>query len=189
MNNLLRPCFCVYALCEPNSSKVRYVGKTSNLKGRFKRHLETKDERSHLYRWVKKLQKSGKNPEIKVLQECFSDAAAYEAEIYWISEYLSKGEKLCNKTKGGLGAVALGKRPGYWNRAISKSRKGVPWSKENKEILRDSHILLSPEQRAEIKILKKTNSLSTLAKIYGVSPGTINIAVHDYYYPNRKQDK
>jgi hypothetical protein len=87
---------------EPNN--IRYVGKTSNLDKRLKRHLSSsylKDD-THKNRWIKAELKNRNKIQIvlleKVLDNCWQDD-----EIKWIKNLKEQGFNLTNGTDGGEG--------------------------------------------------------------------------------------
>lgn len=96
----------IYALCDPRTHAVRYIGKTASLKARMRHHRhDAKRKISHLYRWWRKLNRAGVEPEVKIMQHCLPgmlDACEQE----WIARGRDKGWKLCNVTEGGDGATA-----------------------------------------------------------------------------------
>lgn len=82
-------------------NKIRYVGKTDNLKKRLYEHvLNSKYKKTHKDIWIQKELKNGNEIKIVLLEE-----VAYEnwdeAEIKWIEKY--KNNRLTNHAKGGMG--------------------------------------------------------------------------------------
>jgi predicted GIY-YIG superfamily endonuclease len=78
----------IYALIDPDTSDVRYIGKTVNPESRYRDHCNT----GHEYRnprkvaWVKALKSQGKKPVLAILEEC-TDEGWEEAESKWIKHY------------------------------------------------------------------------------------------------------
>lgn len=93
----------VYALIDPESYDVRYVGKSSSM---FKRPREPHS--AHCASWIKSLEKRNLKPAIRVLgfyddhEECRAD------EIYWIAKFRQIGFDLTNIMDDGEGTT-----PGY----------------------------------------------------------------------------
>lgn len=88
--------------CEPDN--IRYVGKTTNLEKRLKRHLSKyylKDD-THKNRWIKSELKQGHKIQIVLLEEV-PDEIWEECEIKWIKNLREKGFCLTNGTDGGEG--------------------------------------------------------------------------------------
>lgn len=73
----------IYTLSHPITNEVRYVGKTINIKRRYKQHLYDK-RGSHKSNWVQSLRKQNLKPVITILEECDN---WQEREIYWISQF------------------------------------------------------------------------------------------------------
>jgi hypothetical protein len=96
----------VYTLSHPLTGEVRYVGKTERTLGvRLIEHryrATQKNQRSHLYTWLRKLARQGLTPIIRELQRTRS-SYLYEAEEYWIEELKSRGLRLINTSSGGRG--------------------------------------------------------------------------------------
>jgi group I intron endonuclease len=86
----------IYALIDPTTNEVRYVGKSVNPKRRYYEHKKLTDKNSHKSNWIKKLKSVGITPDLKILEECTMET--WESrEIYWISQY----DNLTNGTIGG----------------------------------------------------------------------------------------
>lgn len=96
----------IYALVDPRSNEVRYVGWTTNtLYVRLRRHICDSVRKRCTYkdRWVASLIDIGVRPLIEVL-ETGSGKGHGEAEKRWISYFKNSGAKLTNHTDGGDGA-------------------------------------------------------------------------------------
>ena len=96
--------FIVYALVDPTSIAVRYVGVSSNGLTRPRAHRLP----SHLARevnrrkdaWITSLAERGTNYAIRILEIFESGDLAHAAEPYWIAWFRSVGEHLYNATAG-----------------------------------------------------------------------------------------
>lgn len=69
------PTHSVYALCEPDTGNVRYIGKTStNLPLRLAQHVvgafQTPESERLVVQWVLELAENGKYPKIVLIEEC-----------------------------------------------------------------------------------------------------------------------
>lgn len=96
----------IYALIDPRNSKIRYIGKTVNLKARLQNQLNEKSK-THRCNWIQGLKKEGFKPIQKVLQT-LNDGDDWEsAEIRWISVAKRNGFNLVNGTSGGDGIKNL----------------------------------------------------------------------------------
>lgn len=93
----------IYALCEPGTRTVRYIGKADRPKRRFTNHLSVSiKQKSHLGNWIRLLSSRGEKPELVVLREVPADQWAAAEERYI---RLARGCKmnLVNSTDGGEG--------------------------------------------------------------------------------------
>lgn len=71
----------VYALCDPKTGDIMYVGKTLNPKGRYSEHLRSGS--LLLNEWQNRL---GREPIFKILEDC-SESNYEERETFWIRFY------------------------------------------------------------------------------------------------------
>lgn len=128
----------VYAVLDPDTCEVRYVGKTcQKLSSRISGHRKSK-ENNHRANWFRSIYAKGKEPIFIVLEECYE--GWQEVEQFWISYLLFLGANLTNATKGGEGA------PG-----------GV-WKEESKEKQRKSACLPHRVEINRVNIKKAQES-------------------------------
>jgi group I intron endonuclease len=94
----------IYVLFDPISLRIRYIGKTRDVKQRINDHLtDYKYNCSRKNNWIVHNLKQNLVPIMKVIETCNSDNWQ-EREIYWISYALSKKKyDLLNDTGGGDG--------------------------------------------------------------------------------------
>lgn len=103
----------VYALCDPNTEEIRYVGKTiTTPHSRLLAHLrEARSDRGPSYKrnWIRSLLRQDETPTVRTLEygEWASDFLS-EREIYWIAFLNEEGCRLTNATKGGDGGANEG---------------------------------------------------------------------------------
>ena len=99
----------IYALLDPRSNEIRYVGKTINLRKRLARHCRASKRVSHKHCWIRFLQKNGVKPTMKVLEEVINDDESVwqERERFWIAKFKSEGVQLTNADTGGRGGKML----------------------------------------------------------------------------------
>lgn len=92
-------CF-VYALFDPRTNRIRYVGASTQGMKRPKQHWEpyylNKEGHTHKARWIKSLLSLGLVPGVVVLEEVTQPSEAFTVESHWISELRSKGVNLTN---------------------------------------------------------------------------------------------
>lgn len=91
----------IYTLSDPNTKKIRYVGKSINPKRRLKDHYYNK-RRTYCSNWIWSLKDSNQKPILNIIEECNEDNWE-EAEQYWICQFKAWGFKLTNHTDGGEG--------------------------------------------------------------------------------------
>jgi hypothetical protein len=87
----------IYALCDPRTGEVRYIGKARDSQARLMSHLREK-RRGHypVYCWIAKLRAEGLSPELRVLETCaVSDWPARERAL------IAAHENLLNVAEGG----------------------------------------------------------------------------------------
>jgi hypothetical protein len=91
----------IYALKDPDSLLIKYIGKTQNGKyGRMSTHFNDKTNKEK-YDWLMALKKENKEPIFEILCDC-SEENWEELEMYHIEKALKNGAVLFNKTNGGL---------------------------------------------------------------------------------------
>jgi len=97
----------IYALQDPRTFEIRYVGLTTKGLARPNEHLKRfttkKVAKFPIYKWIKKLDKLNLKPHILVIQEFNESKCLFDAEIYWISYFKNQGSPLLNCTSGGDG--------------------------------------------------------------------------------------
>lgn len=99
---------CIYALADPVSGEVRYIGKTTQ-KGRSRlathvahsRKFAQHDRRYWVLHWVNALVVKGLRPELFELEIVEPWGDWCEAECFWIDVMRSWGFELCNVRPGG----------------------------------------------------------------------------------------
>jgi len=86
--------YCIYAIVDPRSHEVFYIGETGNFERRRETHLAGSDQLSGLM--IRQISENGFVPHFVVLETCPSEEAALMAEIAWIEFFKSRGAKLSN---------------------------------------------------------------------------------------------
>jgi hypothetical protein len=87
----------IYALIDPRTDLVRYVGQTRDVAGRFSQHLHG-DETDGRRDWVLELRTLRLTPKITPLETC-DYADVLEREAHWIRVYVAKSADLLNRRK------------------------------------------------------------------------------------------
>ncbi len=133
----------IYGLWDCRDGRLRYIGKTVNLKARLHRHCVDYDRGkiTHSSTWVKGLLNDGLEPMMEVLEEC-NESNWQEVERDWISKARELGLELVNMVDGGTGGAVRGRIvPQEVKDKISRKLKGriITWAKP-----------LTPEQKAKL---------------------------------------
>jgi hypothetical protein len=112
----------IYALKDPRTDEVRYVGKTAHLRIRYNQHVNItqlkKRRRTHLSNWIFLLESLGLKPTLQILEETEKDNWV-ELERKWIKHFTN----LCNSTEGGEGLLGF-KHSDDTKQRISQIKKG-----------------------------------------------------------------
>lgn len=124
----------LYALIDPRTGDVRYVGASTRGMARPKEHGTAygRRGRTHRHAWLKQLWLKGLVPSILVLGGYADPTAMYAAEVRTIAEFRAAGFDLVNMTDGGEG---------------TKGRRLTP---EHRRKLDRSHGKCSAEVRAAV---------------------------------------
>ncbi len=165
--------YYIYALTDPRSQQIRYVGKTCLAPiQRLAQHLKPSqiNKQTHKARWLRQLILNNEKLLLSALETCSTKDAANKAEISWISQLRKNGTPLTNKTDGGDG-----QSPGYvtsyqtkqkistalsgrsvtdeWRAKLSKARIGhrVSLETRNKLSKKRKGIRLSNETRTKMR--------------------------------------
>jgi len=95
----------IYALVDPFTSIVRYVGKSNNPNARLRRHIKDGKDNTksdHKTNWIAKIIRLGKIPELRILEICDYNNWKIR-ERYWIKKLRDSGCDLTNSKDGGEG--------------------------------------------------------------------------------------
>jgi len=95
--------FLIYALFDPRTEEIRYVGQSTRGISRAKAHRWISPTQPHLSNWIRKLKSEGVEYGIKILEDCNSQDEVNDAEIKWIANMREAGCDLMNIASGGLG--------------------------------------------------------------------------------------
>lgn len=158
----------IYALKDPDTGQIRYVGASCAPQKRLVNHLKDRDK-NHRTNWIRGLRFANMKPVLGILDEV-SETEWQPAEAAYIQFYRERGCDLVNGTDGGGGgslpgekSPMFGKKHSLEARAkISAGNMGKPSAMLGKK--------LSPETCAKISASKKGNQ-STLGQTQ--SPQTI----------------
>ena len=157
----------IYALKDPETQEVRYIGWTA--KGtarRLSNHISealTSPPVTHKRRWILSLLKKGVRPATEVLESGFGNSWE-EAECRWIAIFKSRGARLVNGTAGGQGGFDRGTPE---ERSASAKKAAANRTPENRsEGVRKANAVRTAEQRKAISKIansKQTRELRVLS--------------------------
>jgi len=127
----------IYALCDPRTGAVRYVGKANNPAYRFRQHVaKIGNCNAGKHRWVDELAGAGLRPTLTILEAVGGDA--WQArEKFWIAHYQEFGQADLNVEEGGKASA-----PSVWRgkkfsldtrRRMSLAKIGKKLSEETKQ--------------------------------------------------------
>ena len=120
----------IYTLSDPETGNIRYVGKTNNIKERFRKHLEYKNNnkrKTYLYSWMKSIKN---DPIIEVIDEVSNDNWQFW-ERYWISQFITWGFNLTNLTDGGDGLTSFSPEVIEKLKSINSGENNPMWGKKH----------------------------------------------------------
>jgi predicted GIY-YIG superfamily endonuclease len=119
----------IYALIDPNTQLIRYIGKSNDPQKRLYRHLKEKGT-SYKVQWLRSLKTNGQIPEIQIIEEVLV-SQWQKQECYWIAYYRQLGYDLANGTDGGDGVHGRKRTPEERAR-IGAASTGNQYSKGRK---------------------------------------------------------
>jgi predicted DNA binding CopG/RHH family protein len=88
----------IYALTEPDTLEVRYVGQTRHLFRRYAWHLTARRDNSAKAQWIKALESRAALPGIRVL-ELVTKEEVNARECWWIEYWQNQGAALLNSAQ------------------------------------------------------------------------------------------
>jgi group I intron endonuclease len=203
--------FLIYALIDPYTNEIRYIGRSASGLKRPTEHscpknLESK--RTHCVSWIKSL--NGKKPWIKILEKVNSIEELNPAEVRWIAKAKELGWGLTNHTSGGDGTLGFkhteeAKRK-IWEARVGKS-PGIVYTEEVRYACGSSMRgkVLSKEQRAarsktmgtkpfkvfdaEGNYLGTFYNKSECSRVLGIDRKTISDNLANKIYGKTKRDR
>lgn len=144
----------IYALKEPDTGEIRYVGKSYNVQMRFRKHLSSAFVRiNRKTSWIRSLLNRGTKPELEILDEVPIEHWQ-QWEVAWIEYFKESGAKLVNGTPGGESAIPMfGK---------DNPMFGKPRPEEVRKKISKGHIgkSIGPEVRQKISVALKGRKLT-----------------------------
>ncbi|MGH2478882.1 MAG: GIY-YIG nuclease family protein [Ktedonobacteraceae bacterium] len=86
----------VYALIDPRSQEVRYIGITYNVYQRMRQHSRCEGHNKRKNAWIEELQQEQLMFSMHSLENVGTFDEALARELYWIKYYLNAGASLTN---------------------------------------------------------------------------------------------
>lgn len=160
-NATKRPSF-IYALIDPRTDDIRYIGKTEDPKQRLRWHIWNGGRVSDMKRaWITALKDAGLEPTIRILEIVPGGVDWEEAERRHISIAKTAGANLTNGTDGGEG-VPNSARGEKWRAALRASHVNNPRRVEGnkKAAEKNRGKKISPEHIAALTAATKGKPLS-----------------------------
>jgi len=161
----------IYSLTDPETKRLRYIGKTNKIDRRLYLHIywAKKNERNqHVYNWIKMLIEKGLLPELNVIEQDLSEKKAIKREIYWIKRYRKLGEPLTNMNDGGLG-FSLNNKIWVGRKHTEKTKKKMSLAQIGKQFDVNRRIALSNGH-------KRKNGIEYVSKLdRGNHPIKVNV--------------
>jgi hypothetical protein len=131
----------IYALSDPRTNQVRYIGKANNPKDRYTNHFNSsRDKNTHKRNWINSIRKDGFRPELIIIDEVPIIEWHYWEKFY-ISLFKTWGFDLVNYTLGGDGSTFGNK--GSFKKGNIPHNKGIACSDETKQKIKNKLIGIS----------------------------------------------
>ena len=93
--------YVTYAILDPVTSEVVYVGQTGNFEKRKQGHLRIKKRPNirteNIKTWMFDQLDAGREPEFRVLQVSESEEDSYGVEDYCVKHFADRGQPLLNR--------------------------------------------------------------------------------------------
>jgi hypothetical protein len=141
----------IYALVDPRSDCIRYIGQAKNAENRLLGHLND-PARTRKNNWIRQLLKLGLKPIMEILEET-SDPD--RDECFWIASLRAAGANILNQNDGG--AVVYTDEIRAKLAAAGRKGKGRKKSEEHKAKLRAANLATwsDPVKRQEHSKINK----------------------------------
>jgi hypothetical protein len=172
----------IYSLTDPRDGRVRYVGKTGDIKKRLYLHISNalnSRKRNHRLNWIRSLVEVGQLPVLSILEEGTDDWQI--AEKRWIKNFRDAGYDLVNATDGGEGAEGR-QCSSVTREKMAAAQRGKHLSADTRAKLRAVNLgkRLSAEHLAKLRAtnLGKHRSADTRAKLRAAHLGKHLSAEH-----------
>lgn len=135
--------YIIYALIDPRTNYIRYIGLTTIGFKRIKAHmkeavLKNRATSQHMLNWLLSLAKDNLTYEVEILEENHNSIDELkQAEIFWIAYHRMIGSPLINMTDGGDGCHNRVVTDTF-RKKMSEINTGKKLSEKTKDKLRES---------------------------------------------------
>lgn len=165
----------IYALCDPVTNEIRYVGKSMvELRRRVSQHTSPYwlKKKSRKNTWLKSLYAAGQRPEVVVLEHRETEQDLNEAERFYVAYFRSIGVRLTNHTDGGEGA------PGYTFSAEQKQALSDYWTDRPRGPASDDKKIACSRGKGGRRVIDSNGTMyetaAAAARAVGVCPQDMN---------------
>ncbi|MEL6120182.1 MAG: GIY-YIG nuclease family protein [Pseudomonadota bacterium] len=126
--------YVTYAISDPDSRLVVYIGQTSDFERRVREHqsshrLRKAPPKSSIKHWLWSAQKEGRKPVFTILEAVITEAESLASESRWVETFAALGHPLYNRwsehqalieaAQAPVAAVFDTFWPGRWNKVIA----------------------------------------------------------------------
>jgi group I intron endonuclease len=168
--------FYIYTLSHPETNEVRYVGKTINIKRRYKQHLYDK-RTTHKSSWVKSLKQLGLKPIMTIIETC-NETNWIDREKFWITQF----DNLTNLLDGG-GVHYTRTTKEETKAKISAIHKGKILTEDHKEKIRKSSMKSAKKTLCIIDNVEY-ESIKDASRKLNILHNTIQVRLKSKKFPN-----
>ena len=92
----------VYALGDPRTGEVHYIGISQDVYRRYAQHLNHPHINNVKNTWMEEIKQAGIVPTLAILETSVDDTIIHEREKHWIQHYLALGAPLSNIMHGSV---------------------------------------------------------------------------------------
>jgi hypothetical protein len=159
----------IYALCEPGTDDVRYVGQAVNLNKRLMQHYAPSKLKTntHHNNWIKSIKNIKQKANVFIICEAADASELDQLEMMWISNYRILGANLTNYLDGG--------NVSYRGKKISSETK----KKMSQASLGKYKRIFSLEEELDIIQMYENLSRQKIREKYSISNQTISRILKD----------
>ena len=116
----------IYALSDPETGEIRYIGKANDPRARLKSHIrDSRRRNTPVYCWIRKLQEGGQAPSMAVIEWAVDWV---EAEKRHIAAYRAEGARLLNLADGGDEPACTAEQRRMNGAQVARSRNKTVWA-------------------------------------------------------------